>query len=188
MFYPPPCLSLQVLDLSNNKLSQIPADLSDCSKLKEIHFKGNKLKDKRLEKMVNGCQTKSILDYLRAGGRGMGKGKQGEDRDEPGRNAERKKRQHKKKKEEDEVEELNKMVVKVLHVADGPTAFMVKVTGEVKDVRPYLVCCLVKGMILRPGNALKRFLMAQVRSQPLQDTIQGTCNYRDRPTHAKQSP
>uniref|UniRef100_A0A0E9VM64 Uncharacterized protein n=1 Tax=Anguilla anguilla TaxID=7936 RepID=A0A0E9VM64_ANGAN len=26
--------------------------------------------------MVNGCQTESILDYLRAGGRGKGKGNQ----------------------------------------------------------------------------------------------------------------
>ncbi|KAJ8257598.1 hypothetical protein GJAV_G00187490 [Gymnothorax javanicus] len=94
--------ALKILDLSNNKLSDIPFDLADCAKLKEINFKGNKLKDKRLEKMVNGCQTKSILDYLRAG-------------------------------------------------------------GKVKEVRPYIVCCVVKGLNLRPGNALKRFLLAQIK-------------------------
>uniref|UniRef100_UPI003AABC4F4 leucine-rich repeat-containing protein 47 n=1 Tax=Centroberyx gerrardi TaxID=166262 RepID=UPI003AABC4F4 len=161
--------ALKMLDLSNNKLSEIPPDLSDCPKLKEINFKGNKFKDKRLEKMVNGCQTKSILDYLRAGGRGKGKGRQGEDGDdaEGGRNADKKKRQRKKKKaaadDEDEEEELNKLVVKVLHVSDAPAALTVTVSGEVKDVRPYLVCCVVRGMNLKSGNSLKRFLMAQTK-------------------------
>lgn len=171
-------LSSQVLDLSNNKLSEIPSDLSDCPKLKEINFKGNKLSDKRLEKMVNGCQTKSILDYLR----GKGKGRQGEDGGdvEGGRNADRGKRQQQRKKkekvadEQDEVEELNKMVVRVLHVSDAPTALTVKVSAEVKDVRPYLVCCVVRGMNLKPGNALKRFLVAQVRSNPSQGGIHWT--------------
>ncbi|KAM4737427.1 leucine-rich repeat-containing protein 47 isoform 2-T2 [Anableps anableps] len=152
--------ALKVLDVSNNKLSEIPADLSDCPKLKEINFKGNKLSDKRLEKMVNGCQTKSILEYLR----GRGRGRQGAEGDD----ADKKKRQQRKKKgkaveEKDEVEELNKMVVRVLHVSEAPAALTVTVSAEVKDVRPYLVCCLVRGMNLKPGNALKRFLMAQTK-------------------------
>ncbi|MEQ2271921.1 hypothetical protein XENORESO_011294, partial [Xenotaenia resolanae] len=151
--------ALKVLDVSNNRLSEIPSDLSDCPKLKEINFKGNKLSDKRLEKMVNGCQTKSILEYLR----GKGRGRQGEEGD-----ADKKKKQQRKKKgkvaeEQDEVEELNKMVVRVLHVSEAPTALTVKVSAEVKDVRPYLVCCLVRGMNLKAGNSLKRFLMAQTK-------------------------
>lgn len=159
------CL-LQVLDLSNNKLSEIPSELSDCTKLKEINFKGNKLTDKRLEKMVNGCQTKSILDYLR----GKGKGKRGEDGADAdgGRGADKGRRQQQRKKkekveeEQDEVEELSKMVVRVLHVSDASAELTVRVSAEVKDVRPYLVCCVVRGMNLKPGNALKRFLVAQV--------------------------
>ena len=158
--------SYQVLDLSNNKLSEIPFELSDCSKLKDINFKGNKLSDKRLEKMVNGCRTKSILDYLR----GRGRARQGEDGGDPdgGRPADRGKRQHQRRKkeeheaEQDEVEDLNKTIVRVLHVSDAPTALTVKVSAELKDVRPYLVCCVLRGMHLKPGNALKRFLVAQV--------------------------
>ncbi|CAG6021166.1 unnamed protein product [Menidia menidia] len=159
--------ALKMLDLSNNKLSEIPSDLSDCPKLKEINFKGNKLSDKRLEKMVNGCQTKSILDYLRGKGRGR-HGEDGADGD-GGRNADKKRRQQLRKKkdklaeEDEELEELNKMVVRVLHVSDAPTALTVSVSAEVKDVRPFLVCCLVRGMNLRSGNALKRFLMAQTK-------------------------
>lgn len=153
-------LSFKVLDLSNNKLCEIPPELSDCFKLKEINFRGNKLSDKRLEKMVNGCQTKSILDYLR----GKGKGRQAEG----GGEVDKGKKQQKRKKTErveakqDEVEELNKLVVRVLHVSDAPAALTVQVSAAVKDVRPYLVCCVVRGMHLKPGNSLKRFLVAQV--------------------------
>lgn len=159
-----------MLDLSNNKLSEIPFELADCPKLKDINFKGNKLKDKRLEKMVNGCQTKSVLDYLRVGGRGKGKGKQldadGAEQSDRNRNVSKKKNAAKQKdrKEEDSVDELQKIVVKILHVSDSPSAVMVKVSSQVKDVRPYIVCCIVKGMNLNPGNALKRFLAAQVKN------------------------
>lgn len=152
-----------MLDLSNNKLSEIPAELSDCAKLKDINFKGNKLSDKRLEKMVNGCQTKSILDYLR----GKGKGKRvedGADGDKGRRQQPRKKKgkAEQEEKDEEEEEELNRMVVKVLNISDASAVPTVRVSGEVKDIRPYLVCCVVRGMNLKPGNALKRFLVAQV--------------------------
>lgn len=161
--------ALKVLDLSCNKLQELPFELADCSKLKETNFKGNKLKDKRLEKMVNGCQTKSVLDYLRAGGRGKGKGKQqdGEvgEKADAGRNVSKKKSaaKQKGKKEAEEVDELNRMVVRVLHVSEAPTAVTVKVSAGIKDVRPYIVCCIVKGMNLRQGNSLKRFLVAQTK-------------------------
>ncbi|XP_053481447.1 leucine-rich repeat-containing protein 47 [Ictalurus furcatus] len=161
--------ALKVLDLSSNKLSEIPFELADCPKLKDINFKGNKLKDKRLEKMVNGCQTKSVLEYLRVGGRGKGKGKQldaeGAEQSNRNRNVSKKKNASKQrdKKEEDAVDELQKMVVKILHISDSPSAMTVKVSPQVKDVRPYIVCCIVKGMNLKPGNALKRFLAAQTK-------------------------
>ncbi|KAM9476277.1 leucine-rich repeat-containing protein 47 [Clarias gariepinus] len=170
--------AIKVLDLSNNKLTEIPFELADCPKLKDINFKGNKLKDKRLEKMVNSCQTKSVLDYLRVGGRGKGKGKQldadGAEQSDRNRNVSKKKsaakHSKKDKNEEDAVDELQKMVVKILHVSESSSAIMVKVSPQVKDVRPYIVCCIVKGMNLKPGNALKRFLAAQTK---LHDDICG---------------
>nr|XP_061803597.1 leucine-rich repeat-containing protein 47-like [Nerophis lumbriciformis] len=152
---------LKALDLSNNHLSEIPSSLSDCPKLKEINFRGNKLNDKRLEKMVNGCQTKSILDYLR------GKAREGEEKGDAGRsgNDKRKRQQQKKKREEEDsqLEDVNKMVLRVLHVSEAREILTVRVSAEVKDVRPYLVCCVVRGMNLKPGNSLKRFLMAQTK-------------------------
>lgn len=148
-----------MLDLSNNKLSEIPSELCDCTKLKDINFKGNKLSDKRLEKMVNGCQTKSILDYLRGKAR---RAEDGADGDKVRSRQPRKKKGKAEEEEKDEEEELNRMVVRVLSISDSSAVPEVRVSAEVKDVRPYLVCCVVRGMNLKSGNALKRFLVAQV--------------------------
>ncbi|XP_062397890.1 leucine-rich repeat-containing protein 47 [Sardina pilchardus] len=170
--------AIKVLDLSSNKLSELPSELGDCPKLKEINFKGNKLKDKRLEKMVNGCQTKSVLDYLRAGGRGKGRGKgqseaaaAGEKGDggAAARGGTPKKKgggaRGRNRNQDEGDDELDKLLLKVLHVTDGDgdASLAVKVAPEVKDVRQYIVCCIVRGMNLRAGNALKRFLMAQTK-------------------------
>uniref|UniRef100_A0AAV2JII4 B3/B4 tRNA-binding domain-containing protein n=1 Tax=Knipowitschia caucasica TaxID=637954 RepID=A0AAV2JII4_KNICA len=157
--------ALKTLDLSNNKLSEIPTALSDCAKLKEINFKGNKLRDRRLEKMVNGCQTKSVLEYLR------GKSRVGPEGGGDGpTKADKSKRLQGKKKgsspegaADTETEEVAGLLVRVLHVSSRPPALTVTVSPEVKQVRPYLVCCLVQGLLLKPGNALKRFLVAQTK-------------------------
>ncbi|XP_023594470.1 leucine-rich repeat-containing protein 47 [Trichechus manatus latirostris] len=157
---------LETLDLSNNQLSEIPAALADCPKLKEIHFKGNKLRDKRLEKMVHGCQTKSILEYLRVGGRGGGKGRakaEGTEKEE----SRKKKREKKQKREggegEEELEAARRLLLRVLHVSENPAPLVVNVHPEVRDVRPFIVGAIVRGMYLEPGNALKRFLTAQTK-------------------------
>ncbi|XP_059808378.1 leucine-rich repeat-containing protein 47 isoform X1 [Hypanus sabinus] len=152
---------LRTLDLSDNNLSEIPCELADCPKLKEINFKGNQLKDKRLEKMVNGCLTKSILDYLKAGGRRKGRGKADSSEKEKARKKKVVRRDD--AEESDEMEELNNLVLRVLHVSERPCTVSVKVSPSVKDVRPYIVCCIVEGMQLRQGNALKRFLVAQTK-------------------------
>ncbi|XP_072739679.1 leucine-rich repeat-containing protein 47 [Ciconia boyciana] len=154
--------ALKSLDVANNQLRELPAALADCPRLKEANFRGNQLKDKRLEKMVNGCQTKAILEYLRAGGRGKGKAESAREE------ARKKKREKQQKKdgrdgEQDELEEASKLLVKVLHVSENPAPLVVKASPGVKDVRPFIVCCILKGVNLKPGNALKRFLSAQTK-------------------------
>ncbi|KAM6108938.1 leucine-rich repeat-containing protein 47 [Pterocles gutturalis] len=154
--------ALKTLDVGNNQLRELPAALADCPRLKEANFRGNQLKDKRLEKMVNGCQTKAILEYLRAGGRGKGKAESGREE------ARKKKREKQQKKdsgdgEQDEVEEASKLLVKVLHISENPAPLVVKVSPGIKDVRPFIVCCVLKGVNLKPGNALKRFLSTQTK-------------------------
>lgn len=155
--------SLKTLDLSNNQLSEIPAELADCPRLKELNLRGNKLRDKRLEKMVSGCQTRSVLEYLRAGGRGKGRAKADGER-EDGR---RKRRERKPRPEsgegQAEVDEAGRLLLRVLHVSESPAPLTVRVSPEVRDVRPYIVGAVVRGMNLRPGNALKRFLTSQTK-------------------------
>ncbi|NWS59713.1 LRC47 protein, partial [Chunga burmeisteri] len=153
--------ALKSLDVANNQLRELPAALADCPRLKEANFRGNQLKDKRLEKMVNGCQTKAILEYLRAGGRGKGKA-------ESAREEARKKKREKQQKdggdeEQDELEEASKLLVKVLHISENPAPLVVKVSPGIKDVRPFIVCCVLKGVNLKAGNALKRFLSVQTK-------------------------
>ncbi|XP_030319689.1 leucine-rich repeat-containing protein 47 [Calypte anna] len=154
--------ALKSLDVANNQLKELPAALADCPRLKETNFRGNQLKDKRLEKMVNGCQTKAILEYLRAGGRGKGKAESSREE------ARKKKREKQQKKdggdgEQDELEEASKLLVKVLHISENPAPLVVKVSQGVKDVRPFIVCCVLKGVNLQPGNSLKRFLSTQTK-------------------------
>ena len=148
----------QSLDVANNRLSALPAALADCPRLKDANLRGNPLRDRRLEKMVNGCQTRAVLEYLRSKGRAEG-----------GREETRRRKREKPQKkdggdgERDEAEAVGKLLLKVLHVGDGPAPMVVRASPGVRDVRPYIVCCVLRGVQLRPGNALRRFLSAQVR-------------------------
>uniref|UniRef100_A0A8D1ZCI9 Leucine-rich repeat-containing protein 47 n=2 Tax=Sus scrofa TaxID=9823 RepID=A0A8D1ZCI9_PIG len=158
--------SLKTLDLSNNQLSEIPAELADCPKLKEINFRGNQLRDKRLEKMVCGCQTRSILEYLRAGGRGCCRGRgraEGPEKEEGRRKRRERRKRDSGEGEEAAVDEASRLLLRVLHVSENPAPLTVRASPEVKDVRPFIVGAVVRGMDLRPGNALKRFLSCQTK-------------------------
>ncbi|XP_077007635.1 leucine-rich repeat-containing protein 47 [Tamandua tetradactyla] len=158
--------SLKTLDLSNNQLTAIPAELADCPKLKEVNFRGNQLKDKRLEKMVHGCQTKSILEYLRVGGRGCskGRGKATGSEKEEGRRKDREQKQKEGSEEgTEETEAACRLLLRVLQASESPAPVTVSVSPEVKDVRPYIVGAVVRGMDLQAGNALRRFLSSQTQ-------------------------
>lgn len=155
----------QTLDLSNNQLSEVPAELADCPKLKEVNFRGNRLTDRRLEKMVHGCQTKSILEYLRSGGRGGGRGKgraDGPEKEEARRRRRERRRRESVEGEEEEVDNASRLLLRVLHVSENPAPLTVQVSPTVKDVRPFIVGAVVRGMDLQAGNALRRFLTSQV--------------------------
>lgn len=54
------------MDLCNNKLTDVPGELGDCLKLKEIRLKENKLRDRRLLKLVDQCHYKQVLEYIRS--------------------------------------------------------------------------------------------------------------------------
>ena len=60
------------------------------------------------------------------------------------------------------VDEASRLLLRVLHVSENPALLTVRASPEVRDVRPFFVGAVVRGMDLRPGNALKRFLSCQV--------------------------
>lgn len=113
---------------------------------------------------MGGCQTKSILEYLRAGGRGgRSKGRQeGSEKEDRKKKRDRKQRRESGEGEE-EVADSARLMLKVLHVSENPTPLTVRVSPEVRDVRPYIVGAVVRGMDLQPGNALRRFLNSQTK-------------------------
>ncbi|XP_070260044.1 leucine-rich repeat-containing protein 47 [Myotis yumanensis] len=152
--------SLKTLDLANNQLSEVPAELADCPKLRELNLHGNQLKDRRLEKMLGSCQTKSILEYLRAGGRGRAKGRADPEKEESRR---QRRERRKREGEEEEVAEASRLLLRVLHVSENPAPLTITAGPEVKGVRPFLVGAVVRGMDLQTGNALKRFLTSQTK-------------------------
>ena len=44
-----------------SRLTVLPSDLSQCSKLHAFNYAGNKLTDKRLARMMDQCSTKAVL-------------------------------------------------------------------------------------------------------------------------------
>ena len=146
---------IKTLDVTNNKLLSIPSELGECSKLRDFKFGGNKLKDRRLAKMMEQCTTKSVMDYLRntlekerqKDGKGKGKGK---------------KEKKKEKGYSDDVEELVGNLMKVLHFQDS-NGLTIRVMDSVASVRPYIVCCVVRGIdFSKSNNLFKRFIALQV--------------------------
>ncbi len=148
--------SLRTLDVSDNKLVAIPAELGDCSKMKDLKFGGNKLKDRRLGKMMDQCSTKSVLEYLRGVLQKEQKSGGGKKKDV------KKKRDHKKS---ENVEDLSKNLMQVLHFKD-PEGKVIKVEDSVLQVRPFIVCCVVRNLNFGlTKNMFKRFINLQVRLQ-----------------------
>ncbi|XP_045613032.1 leucine-rich repeat-containing protein 47 [Procambarus clarkii] len=146
--------SLKVLDLGSNNLTTVPGELIDCLKLKDINLKGNPLNDRRFRKLVESdrCLPRQVIDYIRQhcpksspdGTSGaQGKGKKGKG--------------SKGKKDEVDVllDELQVLSVK-------ETFPVVQVAASVKDIRPYIVCCILQGVDLS-GDNLRKFISAQTK-------------------------
>ncbi|XP_078615038.1 leucine-rich repeat-containing protein 47-like isoform X1 [Branchiostoma floridae x Branchiostoma japonicum] len=155
--------ALKVLDMSENRITEVPTQLSGCGKLKDLNLKNNPLKDRRLDKMVKQCQAKAILDYVRqkaGGAKGKGKGKKGK-HDKHGSGG-------------DQVSDLAVQMDRVLQVTstsqDSPDQIRVQVTAAALQVRPYLVCCILRNLDLDAPEDLRQFLAIQ---NQLHDTICG---------------
>lgn len=156
---------LNTLDLSNNKLTVVPTTLGICHKLKELNLKGNKFKDRRFGKMVEQCQTKSVLEYLhniwKKENQTSGKDK--------------KKKKKGGKQPSDDVTEITKNIISVLRLSEDK-GVEITVTPAVLSVRQYIVCCVIRNLDL--GSKFKGFITLQTK---LHDT---SCQKRQAATIA----
>jgi len=168
--------SLKKLDLSKNSLKAVPGELADCVKMKELILSDNPFADNRLKKMVAQKGTKSVMDYVRQNcskesGGGGGKGAKGKKGKKGKKNT-----VSQDAEEEDDIETLSDMI-DVMHMkGESPT---VEVDLEaVAEVRPFIVCCIVRNLDLAKDGNLKKFIQLQTK---LHDTV---CEKRNASTIA----
>lgn len=146
--------SLKLLSLNMNKIELIPVELSECHKLKDLHLQDNLIKDSRLVKLIKQCHTKAVLDYIATGSE---KGKVAKKGGKKGRN---------KKVNDQDNEENGKQVAgtgspvaTVLYSED----YKIFVQASVQDIRPYIVCTLVRNLDLTDMAAFRKFISIQVQ-------------------------
>ncbi len=58
-------LPLTTLDLSHNRLTEPPSEISLCAKLKELNLSDNPYKDKKFIKLLDSGKVKNILQQLK---------------------------------------------------------------------------------------------------------------------------
>jgi len=165
--------ALKVLNVENNAVTRIPPELSLCVKLKEINFKGNRLDDRRLSKMVEtSCKTSSIVEYLhkllpktdsksaKSGGKSGSAKKKAKARS--------KSRGGRSRSRSPAAKKTHSIVVQP-PVEDEARRVEMTAQALASDVRPYILCCIVEDVDLKQTNNLfKRFLAAQTK---LHDTV-----------------
>lgn len=113
----------------------------------------NPVADKRLLKLIQQCRTKQILDYVK---------QHGEDRPielaTTEDNAQNKSKKSMKNAKENELVALHKLIVH-RHTEDS---IKVLYDEHVKEIRPYILCCIVKNVDLRDGK-FRKFLQLQTK-------------------------
>jgi hypothetical protein len=148
--------ALKVLDLSENCVTIVPGELGECSKLKDVNLKGNKLSDRRLLKLVDQNKAKQIMDYIKAH---CPKTVVEKKKSEPvvgqdGKDGSSRRAASESSEEEEALDTLRVVPVK------GDNWFLVTATAMVLEQRK-IVCCIVRGVDLQREGNLKRYLALQ---------------------------
>jgi len=131
-------------------------------------LKGNKLSDRRLTKLINQCTTKQILDYVKS------HCPRSELSTTETNTSKRGKKGQKISESESTMDSLAHKL-KVLKVANDTP--VIKITEDVKSIRPYIAACIVKNISFTE-ESFKMFIQLQTR---LHD---GICEKRNAATIA----
>jgi hypothetical protein len=133
-----------------------------------VHLKGNKLSDKRLMKLINQCSTKQVLDYVKSHCPRS-------ELSSTEANISKKGRKGQKISESESSVDSLVHKLKVLKAVDD--ILMIKVTDNVKSIRPYIAACIVKNLNFTEEN-FKKFIQLQTRLH------EGICEKRNAATIA----
>jgi len=142
---------LKKLDLAQNCLKEVPGELGEISRLKELNLVENPLSDNRLKKMCSQKGTKSVLDYIKNNCSKVGGG----EKQEKGKG----KKNKKGRKDSVEVDELCDTLTVTAIKEEMPE---IVAEDSVKEVRPFIVFCFITDLDLS-GDKLKKFLSLQTR-------------------------
>lgn len=151
----------------------------------ELLLEDNPIADKRLYKLILQCRTKQILDYVKQHGSAAPKedplaAKNSAEASADGAptvdaaSASAATTGGKNKKESSAPVHLHRIHVQ----RHTDTTLRTVYTDAVRDVRPHILCCIVRNISLADPVAFKRFLQIQTR---LHDTV---CNNREKSTIA----
>lgn len=136
---------------------------NDCHFVVDLHLTGNPISDKRLLKLIEQCRTKQVVDYVKQHGSDPPK--------EDGQLL--KNRPTKKQTTKTAVTSIHKLIV-CRHLEDSAKVIYI---DNVKDVRPFILCCSVRNLNLQGAN-FKKFLQIQTK---LHETV---CEKREKSTIA----
>jgi len=158
--------SLKLLNLENNLITEIPCNLSQGAKLKDLLMKTNKLKDNRLKKLIEQDKGKAIIDYLEK--QYVEECKKSKSKKQSAKDSLI--AQKKNKKIADSITEFDR--INVLHFNDETSKpvfkhnkVIIDETSEVNELRPFIFCCICRDIDLEaPGN-FKKFLSIQTKIQ-----------------------
>ncbi|OQV19627.1 Leucine-rich repeat-containing protein 47 [Hypsibius exemplaris] len=151
---------LKQMDLSVNRITVLPKELSECQKLKEVLLQDNPLKDARLKKLIDQKppKFKAVLDYIRdhcapmktaaateaAAGKAKAAGKS-----------------KNKKKDGGGDEEVDVVLDEIVIMQGTDESKRVVCKPSVAEVRPYIVCCIIRNLQLDVPAKLKKFISIQ---------------------------
>ena len=154
--------SLKLLEMNHNRLCEIPQEMSLCGKLRFLFFEDNPIADHRLKKILaqfGATKPKAVLDYLKTYKKSKGKNKKGKSKVKTSN-------QEEEEKEEEDSDlhvefSFSKPVIKIVRPL---TYFEIKAMNNARQVRPYLVCTIVRGLHLDydANDLFRRFLTLQV--------------------------
>ncbi|GAB1604502.1 leucine-rich repeat-containing protein 47-like [Argonauta hians] len=168
---------LNVLDLSENCMENITPELCLCDRLKELNLRGNRVKDRKLLKLLEQSNKKTIFEFLSTALSKLQKSEDGRGSTGTSKTAKAKKKNRQSKKDEAEGD----VPKNVLHVMRFPeeNGVTVRITSHAVAIRPYIICCIVKNVDLKRESSLyKKFIQLQTK---LHDTV---CDKRQAATIA----